>query len=229
MAELESFGSAQTLKTHMRHGAQLPAFGVKVGDMKKLVKKIKKDYQLSKELYATGNSDAMYFAGLIADEKLMTKEDFNNWISQAYWSMLAECTVAWVATESPHGLDLAAEWIESDNDLIASAGWCTLTSYLSITPDEKLDLDYYRNLLHRVSKTIHNQGNRTRYSMNGFVIGCGCFVTDLQKDAKAAAKKIGKVDVFMGETACKVPEAVSYIEKVDKMGRLGAKKKQARC
>ena len=47
--------------------------------------------------------------------------------------------------------------------------------------------------------------------------------------AKAAAKKIGKVEVDMGDTACKVPLATEYIAKVEKMGRVGKKRKTMKC
>ena len=38
--------------------------------MKPIAKKIKLNQELAEELYATGNYDAMYFAGIIADPKL---------------------------------------------------------------------------------------------------------------------------------------------------------------
>ena len=68
LKQLEQMGSAQTKKTFLRHGCPEPFFGVKIGDMKTLVKKIKRDSTLAKELSKTGNPDAQYFAGLIADE-----------------------------------------------------------------------------------------------------------------------------------------------------------------
>ena len=46
---------------------------------------------------------------------------------------------------------------------------------------------------------------------------------------REAAESIGKVDVDMGGTSCKVPFAPEYIDKVVKMGRLGKKRKQVRC
>ena len=67
MQQLEAWGSEQTKKTLMRHGAREPLFGVKVGDLKKIEKKVKKNHQLAMQLYDTGNADAMYLAGLIAD------------------------------------------------------------------------------------------------------------------------------------------------------------------
>ena len=46
LAELKSYGNEQTKKTWMNHGAREPFYGVKVADMKKIVKRVKKDYQL---------------------------------------------------------------------------------------------------------------------------------------------------------------------------------------
>lgn len=42
-------------------------------------------------------------------------------------------------------------------------------------------------------------------------------------------EKIGKVHVDMGGTACKVPLATEYIQKVIARGNLGKKRKVARC
>jgi 3-methyladenine DNA glycosylase AlkD len=38
-------------------------FGVKIGDLKVIQKKVKKDHQLAMELFDTGIYDAMYLAG----------------------------------------------------------------------------------------------------------------------------------------------------------------------
>ncbi len=62
-------GSEQTKKVFMRHGAREPFFGVKVGDMKKIVKRVKKNHELSLALYDTGNGDAMYLAGLMPTKR----------------------------------------------------------------------------------------------------------------------------------------------------------------
>ena len=122
MKELKFFGNEQTKTIFIRHGAREPFYGVKVGDLKTLVKKIKKNHKLSMELYDTGNSDAMYLAGLIADENEISREDLEKWADEAYWYMLSEYTVPWLAAESPFGWELALEWIESHEEGIAAAG-----------------------------------------------------------------------------------------------------------
>lgn len=229
MQALAALGNPNTKKVLLKHGAPEPVFGVKVGDLKKLVKKIKKDHALSIALFKTDNSDAKYLAGLIADEKQISKKTLQEWVQRADWYMLSEYTVAWIAADSPHGWELGLEWIESDNEQIATAGWSTLNNVISVKPDEELDTQKVRDLLERVEKNVHSAPNRVRYVMNGFVIGVGSFLGELTDRAMEVGKNIGKVKVEMGGTACKVPDAVPYIQKVIDKGRIGKKRKMARC
>lgn len=90
-------GSEQTKSTYIRHGAKEPFFGVKIGDMKKLVKHVKKDQVLALQLYESGNYDAMYLAGLSINPKTITKEQLQHWVEGANWHSPAEYTVARVA------------------------------------------------------------------------------------------------------------------------------------
>ena len=227
--ELELYGNEGTKKVLMKHGAREPFYGVKVQDLKKIVKKIKKDYHLSLELYATGNSDAMYLAGLIADADLMTKADLQLWAKEAYWYMISEYTVPWIAAESNFGYELALEWIESEEETIAATGWATLSSLVGSKEDDILDLKKLKQLLLKVECEIHEAKNRVRYTMNGFVIALGASVVSLTDDAMKVAYNIGKIQVEMGGTSCKVPYAPDYIQKVINRGSLGKKRKMARC
>ena len=103
LKELEEYGNEQTKKTLLKHGAKEPFYGVKVQDLKKILKKTKKNHELSLELYATGNYDAMYLAGLMADENQISKEQLETWLDKAYWSYLCEYTVPWIAAETEYG------------------------------------------------------------------------------------------------------------------------------
>ncbi len=229
LLELKALGSEAIRKVLARHGAREPLYGVKVEDLKKIRKRVKTDYQLALDLYATGVSDAMYLAGLVADDARMTKKDLQRWADQAPWSMISEYTVAWVAAGSPHGPDMALKWIDAKKPNVAASGWATLASLAAVRPDEELDLPGLEKLLERVEKTIHQQPGRIPYVMNGFVIAVGCHVVPLTKRAEEAARKIGRVEVDMGETACQVPSALEYIDKVRRRGTLGKKRKAARC
>jgi 3-methyladenine DNA glycosylase AlkD len=229
MGMLEELGTEQTKRIFMNHGVKEPYFGVKIGDMKKLVKYVKKDHELALRLYDSGNHDAMYLAGLSINPKLVTKETLEEWVRKAYWYMAAEYTVAGVAAESEYALELAREWIDSDEEMIAVCGWSTYANYLSITPDGELDLDEITALLERVRNSVHDERNRVRYVMNGFVLSVGSYVPALHEAAMDVAESIGKVHVDVGNTACKVPLASEYIKKVAAKDRVGMKRKTCIC
>ena len=229
MTELKKKGNAQTRTVFGRHGAPDDMFGVKVADLKVIAKKIKGNQELACELYETGNSDAMYLAGLVADGSQLNKRQLDNWVKNASWYMLSEYTVPWVAAESPHARDVAMKWIKSKKESIASSGWSTYAGIVSTYPDDELDLAEIKQLLKKVEQEIDDAPNRVRYTMNGFVIAVGSYVKPLGKDAKATAKKIGKVSVDVGDTSCKVPLATEYIKKVETAGRVGKKRKTIKC
>jgi 3-methyladenine DNA glycosylase AlkD len=229
LAELKRKGTAQTRKVLLRHGVPEDAYGVKVGDLKVIAKKIKGNQPLACELYATGAYDAMYLAGLVADGGQMTKKQLESWARSATCSTISEYTVPGVAVQNAHARDLAIKWINSRKTPIATSGWCTYAGILATRPDEELDLEEIQRLLDRVVQEIDAAPDPIRYVMNGFVISVGCYVKPLLRHAKRAARAIGTVSVDMGETECKVPVATEYIQKVESMGRVGRKRKSYRC
>jgi 3-methyladenine DNA glycosylase AlkD len=229
MTELKKKGDAQTRKTYARHGAPPDMLGVKIGDLKVIAKKIKGNQALACELYETGNPDAMYLAGMVADGSKMPKKQLEGWANGATWHMLSEYTVPGVASESEHARELALKWIRSKKESIASGGWCTYAGLVATRPDEELDLAEIQGLLDQIVKEIHTAPNHVRYTMNSFVIAVAAYVKPLLKRAKEAAKAIGTVAVDMGDTSCKVPQGLAYIEKIEAMGRVGKKRKTMKC
>lgn len=228
MKELEGYGNEQTKKIYINHGATEPLFGVKIADIKRLAKKIKIDHALALELYDTDNSDAMYLAGLIADENLVTRDELRKWAKHARWYMLSEYSVAGLAADSPHGWKLGIEWINSGEEMVEAAGWSALSNWISITPDEMLHKDAILEFMNLVTENIETAQNRVRYTMNGFIIAVGSYIPSLSKKALKVARQVGKVDVDMGGTACKVPLAETYINKVISSNHQGKKRKKAR-
>jgi 3-methyladenine DNA glycosylase AlkD len=229
MQELERKGSEQTRKTYARHGAPASMFGVKVGDLKPIAKRIKGQQELACQLYDTGNSDAMYLAGLVADGSRMSKGQLNKWARQATWYMISEYTVPGVASENSAARELALKWMDAKKESVAACGWCTYAGLVATRPDNELALPEIQQLLERVLHQIGGSSNRVRYCMNSFVIAVGAYIQPLLSIAKATAKQLGPVHVDLGSTACKVPRALESIEKIEAMGRVGNKRKSVKC
>jgi 3-methyladenine DNA glycosylase AlkD len=229
MTALEKLGNPQTKKTWLAHGATGALFGVKIGDMKGLVKQLKGRQDVALKLYASGNLEAMYMAGLIADGAKMSKPELETWAKSARWQMISEYTVPWVACESPHARELALAWTRSADEGLASIGWNTYAGIVCTRPDSDLDLKEIEGLLARIEKEIGRAKDRVRYCMNSFVIAVGTAVKPLLAKAKATARRLGKVEVDMGDSACRVPVALEAIAKVESMGRVGKKRASMKC
>ena len=100
------------------------------------------NHSLALELYETGNSDAQYLAGLLADPKAFSKEDFTRWANEAGWYMISEYAVAWNISESSLCIEICKEWIDSDNVKLQECAWASMSAYFIVTANEDLDLKY---------------------------------------------------------------------------------------
>jgi hypothetical protein len=229
LEEIKPLGDAGYKRVLFNHGIREPCYGVKISELQKIQKRLKVDYLLALDLYDTGVYDAMYLAGLIADDAKMTRKDLQRWAAKAYCKTLYGAIVPWVAAGNPQGWALALEWIDAKTAEIAAAGWGTFGSIASVRPDADLDLVELKRLLQRVRKTIHQAPDAVRSQMNSFVISVGTYVQPLTEAALEAGEKIGPVTVDVGNTACQVPFAPDYIRKVQRRGSTGKKRKTAKC
>jgi len=211
MRALEDAGSAQTRKTYARHGAPEPMFGVSFAVLKTLHKRIGVDHELACALWDTGNFDARNLAVKIVDPSRMSSADLDRWTREMSTSRMCGGYAAMLAAEGPHGPAKADKWLAAKDAPIRAAGW-TLLGQLA-QRDETLPDAWFHDRLATIERTIHTAPNSERGGMNLALITIGCRNPALRKAATAAAKRIGKVDVDHGDTACKTPDAASYIDK----------------
>lgn len=224
MQELEALGKERTKKIYGSNGAHEPLFGVATGAMKPIAKKIKTNQPLAEQLYATGNYDAMYFAGVIADPKAMTEADFDRWIDAAYFYMLSDFVVAVTLSETDIAQEVADKWIASGDELRMSAGWSCYCWLLGNRPDREFAEDKLAHMLERVENTIHDSPERTKYAMNNFIYTVAVSYLPLHQKAVETAKAVGPVEV-----KSKLLNASANIQKAIERGQLGFKRKYVRC
>ncbi|OXS52657.1 DNA alkylation repair protein [Cohnella sp. CIP 111063] len=224
MQQLEALGKERLKKMYMSNGAHEPLFGVATGEMKPMSRIIKKNQPLAEQLYATGNYDAMYFAGVIADPKAMTEADFDRWMETAYFYMLSDFVVAVTLSETDIAQEVSDKWIASGEELKMSAGWNCYCWLLGNRPDHEFSENKLRDMLELVRNTIHDRPERTKYAMSNFIYTVGVSYLPLHEEAVETAKAIGQVEVKK-----KVLNALGNIEKAEARGQLGFKRKYVRC
>jgi 3-methyladenine DNA glycosylase AlkD len=211
MRALEKAGSAQTKKIYARHGATEPMFGVRFGTLKVLLDRIGVDHELALALWKTKNQDARNLAMKIADPAQIRSADLDRWAKEN-GMRICGMYIASLAAESPHGAAKVREWLASSDEELRATGWTLIAQLANL--DEKTPDDWFAKRLVQIEKTIHSSPSIERGAMNAAVVAIGGRSAALRKLATAAAKRIGVVEVDHGDTACKTPDAVTYIAKL---------------
>ncbi|GGA40635.1 DNA alkylation repair protein [Paenibacillus physcomitrellae] len=229
MQELEALGKERLKKMYLSNGAREPLFGVATGEMKPIFRKTKLNQALAEQLYATGNYDAMYFAGIIAEPNAMTESDYDRWMDSAYFYMLSDFVVAVTLSEADIAQDVADKWMASGEDLKMSAGWSCYCWLLGSRPDSEFSEGKLSQMLEQVEKTIQGAPERTKYSMNNFLYTVATSYLPLHDKAVAAAKAVHPVEVKDNKGKIKTLNAVENIQKMADRGKLGFKRRHVRC
>ncbi len=207
---LESLGNAQNRKVYARHGAPDNQYGVSFANLQKLQKRIRVDQALALGLWKSGNSDARILATMIADPSKMTETILDGWVGAVRYYVLADA-VASLAIRTKFARGLAERWIREPDEFVAQAGW-SMVARLAMQ-DKTVPEAYFGKFLPRITRTIHRSENRARYAMNNALIAIGSRSDTLEREALAAARAVGHVEVDHGETGCKTPDAIPYIKK----------------
>ncbi len=213
MAALKKMGTTQNVKVYKRHGAGANVFGVSFANLKTLAKKIKMDHELALQLWDSGNVDARTLATMVADPSAMNGALAQRWVKDVDYYLLADCVAGVVAKSPVAGAKMKA-WMKSNKQYIRQSGYSILAS--SLVNGVDVSVSDCRQYLKTIEKEIHASANRAKHAMNMALIAIGIYKSALTKPAMAAAKRIGKVDVDHGETACKTPDAIPYIERAIK-------------
>lgn len=229
MEKLEELATPHSKKRYVSNGAVEPVFGVATGKMKPMSKVIGQDQVLAEELYASGNFDAMYFAGIIAEPNKMTEADYDRWMDGAYFYMLGDHVVSVTLSESDIAQEVADKWIQSEEDLRKSAGWSTYCWLLGSRKDEEFSKDKVSKMLDDVKEAIHDETPHTKDAMHNFVYTVGTSYKPLHDKALETAEDIGEITINRGEKKSKEVNAYVSIQKEVERDRIGFKRKYVRC
>lgn len=216
LQELESLSTERTKKIYMQNGASEPLYGVATGAMKPLLRRIGLNQEIAEALYATGNYDAMYLAGMIAEPKAMTTEDFDRWMEAAYFYMISDFIVAVTLSEADTAQAVSDRWIADGRELYVSAGYSCYCWLIGNRKDEEFDAEKLDAMLETVQESIDRSPVRAQISMNRFVATIGVSYLPLHDKALAVGTEIGT-------------GAAEEIQKAATKGRLGFKRKHVRC
>jgi 3-methyladenine DNA glycosylase AlkD len=229
MNYLSSLTNERTKKYYVSGGAKEPVFGCTISSMKPLFKQLKYNQDLANQLYDTGNYDAMYLAGMIAEPKKMTKHDFDRWINKAYFFMISDFIVSVTLAEADIGAQVADAWIESEKELTISAGWKTYEWMLGTRKNETFDKQRLKELIEMIPTRFESQPPRAQSSMVDFLQAVAISYPPLHEEALTSASKLGKIEIKMSDSKTRIVDPLNDILSEVNKGRLGFKRKHVRC
>lgn len=211
IAELASLGTDRNRAIYRRHGAREPILGVSHKDIGLLAKRLGRDQRLAEELWRSGSHDARVLAAQIADGALIDRTTADRWMADVDNHVIVEA-IASLLADAPAARELAREWRLREDEWPSSLGWA-LTARLALRPGLLDDAECER-LLATIEERIAGAPNRTRHECNGALIAIGSRGSALGERAREAAARIGAVEVDHGQTGCKTPAAIPYLERI---------------
>ncbi len=224
LASLKKGGTAQNRKIYGHHGVSGKMFGVSYALQKSLARQAGTDHELAVGLWASGNHDARVLACMVCDPSAFSSRELDAMARELKDYVLTDA-FAGVVIRSGQAMKKFDAWKNRKGEYISAAAWNVLTSQAFY--DDTLTDAFCAEQIDLIAREIHQRPNRVRHSMNQALISLGVRNPKLEKKARAAAKKIGKVEVNHGQTSCQTPDAVVYMDKTLEHRKNQAAKKNA--
>lgn len=218
LSQLESLGDPARRKLNAKAGAPENQFGVKLGDLRTLAKKIKTDHELALALWETGNVEAQLLATLVIEPKTLSAKDLDRLTRSTTCPQVADWLSAYVVANHPEKDSLREKWMKSKERWSARAGWNLTASRInkgSVNKgavnkgDDALDLS---ELLDRIEKEMPKSAPEVQWTMNNTLAAIGIHHPKLRKRAVAIGEKIGLYRDWPVSKGCTPPYVPVWVE-----------------
>jgi 3-methyladenine DNA glycosylase AlkD len=204
--QLESWGSEATRRIYARQGAGDNQFGVTLGQLRGLAKKLKTDHALAMQLWATGNADAIILATMLMASDQLSEQEVEEMVkSITYYRLIDELTYNAIA-KMPFADSLREKWVHAPEEMVGRAGWNLLIA--RILNKRATDLGIPR-ILCQIEAEMAAAPKRKQDSMNRCLVEIGTRLPEYTQRCIAIGEKLGRLDdtpVPKGCTSSYAPE-----------------------
>ncbi|WP_159467833.1 DNA alkylation repair protein [Dyadobacter sp. 3J3] len=210
LTQLEAHSNPTMMQHNIKYGAGENQFGVKMGDIRALAKKIKTDHDLALELWDTENIDARFLATLIIIPKKLTHDDINRMVKSEKFVHVADWLYSNVIKFYSDTETLRKEWMASDDVMCARAGWSLTSGCITRNPDI-IDLSA---ILDRIEKEMSNAAPEVQWTMNNTLANIGIRYPEHRDRAIAIGETLGIFRDFPVSKGCTSPFAPTWINEM---------------
>ncbi len=207
MKQLEALGDEKVRAYNIRNGAGDNQFGVKLGDIRVLAKKIKTDHELAMALWKTGNADAQLLATLVIKVTNLSADEMDRMVRSVTVVQVAEWLISYVVKQHPEKESLRQKWMATDHPMAGRAGWSLTAERVAKSP-EGLDLT---GLLDRIESEMADAAPEVQWTMNSTLAEIGIHFPKLRKRAIGIGEKLGVYRDYPCSKGCTSPFAPIWI------------------
>lgn len=216
LGQLESLGDEARRKHNAKFGAPENQFGVKLGDLRAVAKKIKTNHELALQLWKTGNVDAQLLACLIINPKSLSANELDTLTRATTCAQVADWLNAYVVAEHPEKEALRLKWMKAKDRWAARAGWNLTASRVNKKDSDGLDLPA---LLDRIEKEMPKALPEVQWTMNNTLGAIGIHHPELRTRAVAIGEKIGLYRDWPVSKGCTPPFVPVWVDAMVKRAR----------
>ena len=210
LKKLEALGSAKVRAQNAKSGAGDKQFGVSLGDIRALAKKIRTDHPLALALWKTGNADAQFLATLLIEPKKLSAKEIDRLVRSISFVRVADWLNAYVVRQHPDKEALRQEWMAADDRWAARAGWDLTAERVGKSP-AGLDIPA---LLTRIESEMAGADPEAQWTMNNTLATIGIHFPKHRKRAIAIGEKLGIYRDYPVSKGCTSPFAPIWIDAI---------------
>ncbi|WP_421939876.1 DNA alkylation repair protein [Pedobacter sp.] len=210
MSQFEALKDEKVRTHNIKFGAGPNQFGVKMGDIRNLAKKIKTNHQLGLKLWDTGNIEARLLATLIMEPKKLSHEEINKIVKSEQFPQVADWLYAYVIKLYPDTETLRKEWMEAKDPMAARAGW-SLTSGCIVRQPQLVDIPA---LLDRIETEMADAAPAVQWTMNSALAQIGINHPEYRERALAIGERLGIYRDYPVSKGCTSPFAPIWINEM---------------
>jgi 3-methyladenine DNA glycosylase AlkD len=212
LSQLKALGDEARRKHNTKAGAPDNQFGVKLGDLRALAKKVKPDHVLALKLWETGNVEAQLLATLLIKPASLPANELDKLTRSTTCAQVADWLNAYVVAKHPEKEKLREKWMTAKDRWAARAGW-NLTASLASKNAESLDPSA---LLDRIETEMPTAKPEVQWTMNNTLAAIGVHHPKHRKRAITIGEKIGLYRDWPVSKGCTPPYVPVWVEAIVK-------------
>lgn len=212
LTQLQSLGNEKMMAINTKAGAGKNQFGVKMGDIRNIAKKLKTNHELGLQLWNAGNIEAQFLAILIMKPDLLTAKQLDTMVQQIDFAHVADWFSSYILKDHPAKEELRIQWLKSKNKWALRAGWSLMAGKIARDAGE-LDLDA---LLKQLQKEMPKAVPEVQWTMNFALAYIGIHHPAYRNQALSIGEELGIYRDYPVSKGCTSPFAPIWINEIVK-------------